>query len=156
MNTYTIEREIEIAAPIDVVWRTVTQPEQIRRWFSDTADIEAREGAVGSLTFNGDGTGEPLVVNLTVVAAERPHRFSFRWIHPAGAEATPENSVLVTFTLIEQGAERTQLRVTETGVDQLDWPDNEKARYVDQHRHGWQIHGDRLITLFTGPHKSSP
>ena len=148
MSPYTIERDIEIAAPIEVVWRTITEPDQIRRWFSDAADIDATDGAVGTMTFEGDRTGDPLVVNIAVVAAERPQRFAFRWIHPAGVEASPANSVLVTFTLTAAGAERTHLRVAETGVGELDWPDDEKDRYVEQHRHGWQTHGDRLRALF--------
>lgn len=156
MSTYVIERDIEIAAPIEVVWRTITEPEQIRRWFSDAAEIEAHQGAAGTLTFEGDRTGEPLVVNITVVAADRPHRFSFRWIHPAGVTPTAENSVLVTFTLTERGAERTQLRVAETGIEGLDWPDEEKTRYVDQHRHGWQTYGDKLRDLFTAANEKSP
>ena len=30
MSIYTIERDIEIEAPVHVVWRTITEPEQIR------------------------------------------------------------------------------------------------------------------------------
>ena len=54
MSTYTIERDIEIEAPVDVVWRTITEPEQIRTWFSDVVELEAQPGAVGTLTFRAD------------------------------------------------------------------------------------------------------
>jgi len=107
MSTYTIEREIEIEAPIDVVWRTITEPELIRTWFADVADVEARPGAVGSLTFRAD-SGAPHVVGITVVAADRPHRFSYRWVYPPGERATEANSTLVTFTLVADGDERTR------------------------------------------------
>jgi len=30
-----IETEILIEAPIDIVWRVVTEPDQIKQWFSD-------------------------------------------------------------------------------------------------------------------------
>jgi len=156
MNTYTIERDIEIEAPVDVVWRTITEPEQIRTWFSDTADLEARPGAVGSLTFWASETDGPHIVDVTVVAAERPHRFSFRWVYPPGEKATADNSMLVTFTLVADGVERTRLRVVETGLNQLDWPDDDKQTYLEQHRHGWQIHGDKLQALFVAGRESSP
>ena len=155
MSTYTIERDIEIEAPVDVVWRTVTEPDQIRTWFSDAVELEARPGAVGTLTFRAD-TDDPLVVDITVVAAERPHRFSFRWSYPPGDHATADNSTLVTFTLTADGDTRTRLRVVETGLDQLDWPDDEKEKYVDQHRHGWQVQGDKLRDLFVARRESSP
>jgi uncharacterized protein YndB with AHSA1/START domain len=38
----TIEQDILIAAPVDVVWRTVTEPDQVARWFADDADPEAK------------------------------------------------------------------------------------------------------------------
>jgi uncharacterized protein YndB with AHSA1/START domain len=155
MSTYTIERDIEIEAPVDVVWHTITEPEQIRTWFSDAVELEARPDAVGTLTFRAD-TDDPLVVGITVVAAERPHRFSFRWCYPPGDRATADNSTLVTFTLTADGDARTRLRVVETGLEQLDWPDDEKQKYVDEHRHGWQARGDKLRDLFGAGHESSP
>ncbi len=155
MSTYTIERDIEIEAPVDVVWRTITEPEQIRTWFSDVVELEARPGAVGTLTFRAD-TDDPFVVDITVVAAERPHRFSFRWCYPTGAHATADNSTLVTFTLTADGDARTRLRVVETGLDELDWPDDDKQKFVDEHQHGWQVQGDKLRDLFVAGHESSP
>jgi uncharacterized protein YndB with AHSA1/START domain len=154
MSTYTIERDIEIEAPVEVVWRTITEPEQISSWLSDVVELEARPGAVGSLTFRA-GSDDPLVVGITVVAAEPPHRFSFRWCYPAGDDATADNSTLVTFTLAADGAERTRLRVVESGLDELDWPDADKQKFADEHRHGWQERGDALRDLFVAG-QSSP
>jgi len=147
MSTYTIQRAIDIEAPVDVVWSTITEPDQIRTWFSDVVELEARPGAVGSLTFRAD-SGDPHVVGITVVAADRPHRFSFRWCYPPGARAADDNSTLVTFTLTAEGDERTRLRVVESGLDELDWPDADKQQFVDEHTQGWQRQGDRLRDLF--------
>jgi len=93
-------------------------------------------------------------VNITVVAAERPHTFSFRWVYPSGAEATTENSVLVTFTLTPDGEERTHLRVVETGLEDVHWTDDEKRQYVEEHRRGWEKHGGKLQRLFRAPRES--
>jgi len=155
MNNYTIERDIEIEAPVEDVWRTITEPELIRTWFADVADIEARPGAVGSLTFRAD-TDAPNIVGITVIAADRPHRFSYRWVYPPGERATEANSSLVTFTLVADGDERTRLRVVETGLDHMYMADDEKQKFLEQHRHGWQVQGDRLRELFATGHASSP
>jgi uncharacterized protein YndB with AHSA1/START domain len=32
-----IEREVLIEAPVEVVWRTITEPDQMSQWFADTA-----------------------------------------------------------------------------------------------------------------------
>jgi uncharacterized protein YndB with AHSA1/START domain len=155
MSTYTIEREIEIEAPVEVVWRTITEPELIRTWFADVADVEARPGAVGSLTFRAD-TDTPHIVGITVVAADRPHRFSYRWVYPPGEDALETNSTLVTFTLVADGNERTRLRVVESGLDQMDMTDTEKQTFFDDHSHGWHVQGDRLRDLFAAGRRSSP
>ena len=42
MTDLTIEREIVIDAPADVVWRTITEPEQIAQWFADRVELELR------------------------------------------------------------------------------------------------------------------
>ena len=151
MSTHTIERDIDINAPIEVVWRTITEPELIRTWFSDIAEIEARPGAIGSLTFRAD-SDDPFVVGITVVDAEPPQRFSYRWVYPPGERASETNSTLVTFTLVADGAERTRLRVVESGLDRMDMTDEAKRTFAEEHRHGWLVQGDRLRDLFvSGP-----
>jgi hypothetical protein len=46
--------------------------------------------------------------------------------------------------------------VVETGLDHMDMADDEKQRFLEQHRHGWQVQGDRLRELFASGQSSSP
>ena len=147
MGSYTIARDIEIEAPADVVWRTITEPEQIREWLCDGVELEPRPGALGTLTFRADAD-DRLVVDVTVVDADPPRCFSFRWCYPSDEDATADNSTLVTFTLTADGDARTRLRVVESGIDHLDKSDHEKQEYFDQHQLGWQVRGDALRDLF--------
>src|SRR5690242_20949000 len=43
-----IEKDVLIDAPVDVVWRVITEPEQIVRWFSDEADIDRKSTRLNS------------------------------------------------------------------------------------------------------------
>ena len=115
-----IEREILIEAPVETVWRTITEPDQIILWFADRVELVAEPGAHGSMHF-GD-QGGPVVVEIV----DPPTRFSFRWNHPADEEPVAGNSMLVEFTLTPLGDERTRLRVTESDHESRDWPDAEK------------------------------
>jgi len=137
MTDLTIEREVLIEAPAGVVWRTITEPDQIARWFADKVELDLRPGGDGILVFEDKANTRPFTAPLVVVAVEPPRRFAFRWAHPDGEAPGPGNSVLVEFTLIEEGSERTRLRVTETGLDTIGWADEDKARYVTEHRNGW-------------------
>ena len=39
MPGLTIEREILIEAPVKVMWRTITEPDQISQWFADKVEL---------------------------------------------------------------------------------------------------------------------
>ena len=137
---YQIEREIMIDAPVEVVWRTITEPDQITQWFADKVELEIKPGARGYLGFGEQGG--PVVVETV----DPPRCFSFRWNHPTGEVPGAGNSLLVEFTLVGEG-EHTRLRVVESGVNLLPWPDVDKHRYADEHNGGWGDFLERLATL---------
>jgi uncharacterized protein YndB with AHSA1/START domain len=148
MTDLSIEREIVIDAPADVVWRTITEPSQIERWFFDRVELDLRPGGRGTFAFKGRETGEPVTVAIVVETVEAPRRFGFRWGRPGSGTPEPAQSMLVEFTLFPEGAERTRLRVVETGLDTVGWSDDEKARYADDHRRGWEEKLGALAELF--------
>jgi len=133
-----IEREILIDAPAEVVWRTITEPDQITQWFADRVDLVIEPGAHGYMGFGEQGG--PVVVETV----DPPARFSFRWNHPRDQEPVAGNSMLVEFTVTPEGDERTRLRVRESGHELLDWADEEKQRYAREHQEGWGKFLDRL------------
>ena len=144
MTDFGIERDVEIEAPVDVVWRTITEPDQISRWFADRSELDLKPGGRGYLAF-GPNQGTAIVVETV----EEPSRFSFWWNRPQDDDPMPESSVLVEFTLSAIGPERTHLRVVETGVERLDWSNADKQSYAEDHRGGWVQCFTRLAGLFT-------
>jgi len=141
MQGLTIERDVLVEAPPEVVWRTITEPDQMSQWFADRVDLVVEPGAHGYLQF-GD-QGGPVVVEIV----DPPNRFSFRWNYPGGQEPGTGNSMLVEFTLTAEGDGRTRLRVVESGHELRDWPDAERRRYADEHREGWGEFLDRLARV---------
>lgn len=133
-----IEKEILIEAPIDAVWRVLTEPDQITQWFSKEADLDARAGGDGRLRFESGET-----YYLQIERFEPPHRFAYRWLHEPGAKARPENSMLVEFTLQAEDG-NTRLRLVESGFDHVDWTDQAKQKYFDDHSRGWSSFAESL------------
>jgi uncharacterized protein YndB with AHSA1/START domain len=127
-----IEKEILINAPVDVVWRVVTQPEEMDRWFSEKADFEPANGSDGRIRMS-----ERTTYKIHVESVEPNQRFAFRWAHRDGQKADPSNSTLVEFTFHPQGEARTLLRVVESGFDTVNWEDNVKREFFDGHDTGW-------------------
>ena len=149
MTDLTVQREIVIDAPADVVWRTITEPDQIVQWFADRVELDLCPGTDGALIFDEHASAaETLTAAIAVEAVEPPHRFAFRWGHKQGDTATSANSVLVEFTVMPEASDRTRLQVVETGVETTAWPDDEKAEYSEDHRNGGEYHFGRLGDLF--------
>jgi uncharacterized protein YndB with AHSA1/START domain len=143
MPALAIERDVLIDAPAEVVWRTLTEPDQMSLWFADRVDLVIEPGAHGYMGF-GD-QGGPVVVETV----DPPNRFSFRWNHPRDEEPVVGNSMLVEFTLTSEGEERTRLRVVESGHELRDWSAAEQQRYADEHREGWGEFFDRLVAVLS-------
>ena len=132
-----IEREILIDAPSRVVWSIVTEAQHLAGWFSDEAEIDLRSGGRMLLTWRGHAAYEGRVETV-----DPPRLFAFRWQTREG-EFSETNSTLVVMTL-EAEETGTRLRVVESGFATLPWPDEARARYVDENSKGWLTELDEL------------
>lgn len=140
-----IEREIEINASPATVFEVVTSPEHLTQWWPDEAVVEPTPGAVGELVFGDRSSGEAQIPQITVVEAEPPRLFSFRWVYPEGENPQEGNSLLVTFELSARG-EGTLLRMTETGFREKGWEVAVLERQYREHGEGWDYYLPRLAS----------
>jgi uncharacterized protein YndB with AHSA1/START domain len=138
----SIEREIRVEATPEVVYEVVSSPEHLCAWWPDEVDLDPKPGATGTVTFRQDNG--KMVEPLTVVEADPPRRFSFRWAY-TDEPATAENSVLVTFDLIPADG-GTLLRFAETGYDEADKSDDLLA----DHTSGWDYFIPRITPYAEG------
>jgi len=154
----SVERQILIEASPEVVWRVITEPEQISCWFSDEADVEGRAGADGALTWKPGGRGSEkvsdVVVAIHVVEAEPFRRFCFRWNHPEGARADAANSALVEFSLAEE-ADGTRLTVVESGIGAVTHDEQGMVRYAEEHEQGWDRHLGEMLDYVAATPRSA-
>jgi uncharacterized protein YndB with AHSA1/START domain len=137
----SIEREVVIDAPVEVVWSIVTEPEHIGRWLSDAAEVDLRPGGELVLSWDQIGTASGRVERV-----ERPHLFSFRWVTPEpGRDPSAREGyfTLVEFLLHAEG-EGTLLRVVESGFASVDGTEEQNADLAARHVNGWGGFLDRL------------
>jgi uncharacterized protein YndB with AHSA1/START domain len=142
MEFGTIEREIYVEASPETVFEVVSSPDHLKEWWPDDARYEATPGSTGEIVF-GDRDGDGTVVQFTVVDAQPPRTFSFRWTHPVGETATEGNSLLVTFDLTPSGG-GTLLRMTETGFREMGWEVALLEQQYQDHVTGWAFYLPRL------------
>jgi uncharacterized protein YndB with AHSA1/START domain len=145
----TIVREIHVEASPEVVFEVVTSPEHLREWWPDDAVVEPTPGFEGELVFGDRGSPEAQIPKVTVVEADPPRLFSFRWVYPEGEAAGPGNSLLVTFALSPTDV-GTQLRMTETGFREKGWEAAVLEEQYRDHQQGWDHFIPRLDAYLAG------
>jgi uncharacterized protein YndB with AHSA1/START domain len=157
MSMDRIEKEVLLKAPLERVWRAISDAEEFGRWFGVRFDGPFVPGA--SLT----GVITPTTVDEDVAEAQKPHagisdtwhivavepqrRLAFRW-HPYGVEggvdATTEPTTLVEFTL-DQQHDGVLLRIVESGFDGI--PAERRASAFEGNSEGWAAQ-TRLISKY--------
>jgi uncharacterized protein YndB with AHSA1/START domain len=139
----TIEREILVEASPDIVFDVISSPRHLQEWWPDEASLDPVPGATGELVFGNDDDPRAHVAAVTVVDADPPRLFSFRWVHPEGEVATDSNSLLVTFELTPSGG-GTLVRMTETGFREQGWEIAVLEEHYRDHVSGWDYYVPRL------------
>ena len=139
----SIERIIELKAPVSRVWRAITDYREFGEWFRVDLDnpFVVGELTTGAVTYPGY---EGMKWEATVEAMEPERRFSFRWCPWAkdDEDYSNEPTTLVEFRL-EPTAAGTRLVVTESGFSKL--PDEPKAiDAMRQNSGGWDAQAGHI------------
>lgn len=135
--TDRIEKSIDIAAPIERVWRALTDFEEFGQWFRVKLEgpFVLGEASLGQMTYPGY---EHLKWEVRVVAMEAPRLFAFTW-HPYAVDPnrdySAEPQIRVEFRL-EPAGEGTRLTVVESGFDAL--PADRRDEALRSNTDGWE------------------
>ena len=149
-----IEKTVLLRAPLERVWRAVSDAAEFGAWFGVAFDQPFAQGAhmVGRIV---PTKADPEVAKLqephkgakfevTIERIEPRRLFSFRW-HPFAVDPafdySTEPTTLVVFELREV-PEGTQLTITESGFDRI--PLQRRAEAFTANEGGW-THQVRLI-----------
>lgn len=131
-----IEKEITLNAPIDRVWRALTDHREFGEWFRVHLDGPFIPGEVSRGHIAHPGY-EHLAWEARVVRMGPPHLFSFTW-HPYAVDPdvdySGETPTLVEFRL-EPSASGTRLTVTESGFENV--PAHRREEAMRMNDGGW-------------------
>ena len=147
-NTDRIEKQVLLHAPLESVWRAISDAKEFGSWFGMRLE--------GPFVAGTRLTGEivPTTVDPDVAAAQKPYEgqrfdilvdriepmrhFSFRW-HPGvpdpNADLSKEPTTLVVFELQEK-PDGTLLTITESGFENI--PLARRAEALEGNEQGWE------------------
>jgi len=141
--TDRIEKSIAVAAPVERVWRALTDHEEFGAWFRVRLEGPFVPGEVsrGRITYPGY---EHLAWEARVVAMEAPRLFAFTW-HPYAVDPDKDYSseppTRVEFRLEPEG-EGTRLTVTESGFDSI--PAERRDEALRMNTGGWEAQAGNI------------
>jgi uncharacterized protein YndB with AHSA1/START domain len=126
----TLEKALFMRATPERVFRALTEPSELEKWFVSKAEVDLRPGGILRFTWREHQVAEGAFLNV-----DPPHRLSFRWQMDENLGETT-----VTIELTPEG-EGTHVRLVETGWgDGDDWDRLYNA--VDP---GWSFFLERLV-----------
>src|SRR4051812_27316505 len=144
MEYGSIEREIHIEATPEVVYEVISTAGHLREWWPDEAELEPVPGATGVISFGDRSTPEAKVAPLTVMEADPPRRFSFRWVYDEGETASSANSPWGPLELFPWVA-APLLRSPEGGSRERGWRAAVLGEHSRQPVPGWDSFLPRLV-----------
>ncbi len=133
---HVIETEMEIAAPVEAVWKALTDAEELTRWFPLEADVEP--GPEGSIRMSW---GELFQGRCRIEVWEPNRRLRTGWLQPEPTEGEGAGGIVedgeartVVDYILEARGGTTVLRLVHSGFDRADtWHEE-----YDATRRGWR------------------
>ena len=128
----TAEGEIEIDAPIERVWRALTEARELERWFPLEARVEPGEGGSMWLSWRNEFAGASQILKW-----QPPHLLRTAWqFHP------DDSAAQVTDYILEARGGRTRLRVVTSGFpSDASWDE-----WIEGTVRGWRFELQSLRT----------
>ncbi|HEX4025437.1 MAG TPA: SRPBCC family protein [Steroidobacteraceae bacterium] len=132
-----IEKTIELKAPIERVWRALTDYEEFGQWFRVKLQGPFAPGALSSGHITHPGY-EHVRWEARIRQMQAPRLFSFSW-HPYAVDPevdySQEAATLVEFRL-EPTPQGTRLTITESGFEAL--PPHRQPDALRMNEGGWE------------------
>jgi uncharacterized protein YndB with AHSA1/START domain len=162
MSTDRIEKRVLLRAPLDRVWRAISDAEEFGRWFGVRFDGPFVAGTSISAAITGTTVDDEVAKRQEphagakstwqIVAIEPRRRFAYRW-HPFAVDPGPQNeqdydrepTTLVEFSLSET-PDGVLLTITESGFDAI--PEARRSASFEANAEGWGIQAD-LVRRYT-------
>ena len=109
MNSFNIEKKIEINAPIEAVFDALTDSIEIVKYYP-LSSVESAWSEGGEVLYKGEVNGAPFTDFGVIEELSKPHIYRYRyWSDNHGTDRTDENHLTIEYRLstTPQGTEVT-------------------------------------------------
>lgn len=125
MDNKLLILEQEFDAPIELVWRAITEKEVMKKWYFDLAEFELEVGF--KFQFEGGDEGKRYMHLCEILEIVPQEKLSYSWEYEGHTGLS-----VVTFELSPVG-EKTKVKLTHAGLETFTNPDFMRENFVG----GW-------------------
>jgi uncharacterized protein YndB with AHSA1/START domain len=125
---FVIERTFR--APVKMVWKAITEKEQMKHWYFELEDFRPEVGFEIGYTVRHGETEYPHLFKVTDVVPGKKITYSWRYQNHAGES-------FVTWELFPEG-DKTRLKLTHAGLETFK-PDDNPDYAIGKFRKGWTM-----------------
>ncbi len=113
----TLEFKLTVNAPIEKVWHTWTDSQDITNWFSPEAHIEPRLGCSYELYFDPSNHDHQSTKGCEIIEIKPMTNLGFQWKGPDEYQETMNNPAIITYVHVtfEPDGEKTHIIVNHGG-----------------------------------------
>lgn len=138
MSDLEIRKTLEINASPEIVFKALSDSEDLTQWFPDQAILEPKVGGKMKFTFFSKGA-KPLDRDFfpegEIVEFVPNKKLSYTWI-PKGIPDFPRTTV--TWSLEQTGKNKTRVTITHLGFT------GKPHELYEEHSYGWDYFANRL------------
>ncbi len=109
METKPLIVERTYNAPIEKVWKAITDKDQMKEWYFELSEFKAEKGF--KFSFTGGDENVQYVHNCEVIEVDPPNRLSHTWTY-----AKNTGHSIVTWELFKEGEKKTRVKLTHEGL----------------------------------------
>ena len=126
MNTEPFVIERVYGAPMDRVWKAISDKDEMKRWYFDVSDFKPEVGF--EFQFEGHNEGRTYLHLCKVTEVVKGRKLKYSWAYKGY-----EGLSFVTFELFAEG-NKTRLKLTHEGIETFPAiPDFKKQNFIE----GW-------------------
>lgn len=119
-----VEKTLRLAASPERVWKALTDPEELRRWFPEEAELEPRPGGSGWFGWSDHGK-----FAVRIEEVEAPERLVWTWARDPDVALDEGHRSTVEWILTRRDDGGTTLRVRESGFSDRKHREQNDARW---------------------------
>jgi uncharacterized protein YndB with AHSA1/START domain len=139
METKPLIVERTYNAPIQRVWKAITDRDQMKEWYFEIEEFKTEKGF--KFHFTGGDENVKYLHECEVLVCDPPNKLSYSWTYPGY-----KGYSVLTWELFSEGESKTRLRLTHEGLESFP-QDNPNFR-VESFTEGWNYFVHEALPAF--------